>query len=103
MMALANWILSATLVSIAISWAMIAGGWLAERARPAITSPTNSLLFNLFYLAPSSLLHAISVPVVAGVVVSTTNALGGGLFRLPSSGWSLVPAIALYALTMDFG
>ena len=49
------------------------------------------------------LMQAISVPAVAIVTVAMTNALGGGLFRLPSSGWGLVPAIALYALAMDFG
>ena len=65
--------------------------------------PGRDVLFNLFYLAPSSLLRTISVPAVAIVAVAMTNALGGGLVRLPSSGWGLVPAVAVYALTMDFG
>ena len=103
MISFVHWIFGAALVPVAVSAAIITTGWAAERARPAVISPTSSVFFNLFYLAPSSLLHAISVPVVAGMVVSMTNALGGGLFRLPSSGWGLVPAAALYALTMDFG
>ena len=102
MISFAHWIFAAALVPVAVSAAIIATGRLAERARPAVTSPTSSVFFNLFYLAPSSLLHAISVPAVAIMAVAMTNALGGGLFRLPSSGWGLVPAIALYTLTMDF-
>jgi sterol desaturase/sphingolipid hydroxylase (fatty acid hydroxylase superfamily) len=103
MISFANWIFVALLIPIAVSGAIIATGWVAERARPALASPTSSVFFNLFYLAPFSLMHAISVPAVAIVAVAMTNALGGGLFRLPSSGWGLVPAIALYALAMDLG
>jgi sterol desaturase/sphingolipid hydroxylase (fatty acid hydroxylase superfamily) len=100
---IAFWIFGAVLVPVAVSGSIIAAGWVAERARPAATCPASGVLFNLFYLAPYSLLHAVSVPAVAGVAVATTNALGGGLVRLPSSGWNLVWAVALYALTVDFG
>jgi sterol desaturase/sphingolipid hydroxylase (fatty acid hydroxylase superfamily) len=103
MISFAHWIFAAALVPVAVSGSVIAIGWVAERAHPAATCPAGGVLFNLFYLAPSSLLHAISVPAVAIMAVAMTNALGGGLFRLPSSGWGLVPAIALYTLTMDFG
>ena len=103
MISFAHWIFAAALVPVAVSAAIIATGRLAERARPAVDMLRQAVsLFNLFYLAPSSLLHAISVPAVAIMAVAMTNALGGGLFRLPSSGWGLVPAIALYTLTMDF-
>ena len=103
MISFAYWIFGVALVPVAVSGAIIATGRLAERARPAATCPTGGVLFNLLYLAPSSLLHAVSVPAVAGLAVMMTNALGGGLFRLPSSGWELVPAAVFYALAMDFG
>jgi sterol desaturase/sphingolipid hydroxylase (fatty acid hydroxylase superfamily) len=93
----------AVLVPVAAGAAIIAIGWVAERARPAATCPAGGVIFNVFYLVPFSLLHAVSVPVVAGAAVAMTNALGGGLMRLPSSGWDLVWAVALYTLTMDFG
>ena len=100
---IAFWIFGAAVVPVAVGVAIVAIGRVAERARPAVASPTSSLFFNLFYLAPFNLLHVLSVPVVAGVAVAITNALGGGLVRLPSSGWGLIPAIAVYALAMDFG
>jgi sterol desaturase/sphingolipid hydroxylase (fatty acid hydroxylase superfamily) len=103
MISFAHWIFGAALVPVAVSWAIIATARIAERARPASKCPTGSVLFNLFYLVPYSLLHAISAPAVAIVAVAITNVLGGGFVRLPSSGWGLVPAVALYALTMDFG
>jgi sterol desaturase/sphingolipid hydroxylase (fatty acid hydroxylase superfamily) len=102
MISFVYWIFGSALLPVAVSGAIVATGRLAERARPAVTSPTNSVLFNLFYLAPFSLLHAASEPVVAAVAVATTNALGGGLVRLPSSGWGLIPAALIYALAMDF-
>jgi len=102
MISFAYWIFGAALVPVA-SGAIIATGRVAERARPVATCPTGGVLFNLLYLVPSSLLRAVSVPAVAGVAVAMTNALGGGLVRLPSSGWNLVPAAALYTLAMDFG
>jgi sterol desaturase/sphingolipid hydroxylase (fatty acid hydroxylase superfamily) len=37
------------------------------------------------------------------ISIAGTAHLGGGLVTLPSSGWGLVPAVALYAVTMDFG
>jgi sterol desaturase/sphingolipid hydroxylase (fatty acid hydroxylase superfamily) len=103
MISFAYWILGVALVQVAVGGAVIAIGRVAERVRPAVTDPTNSVLFNLFYLAPFSLLRAASEPTVAGVAVATTNALGGGFVRLPSSGWDLIPAVAIYALAMDFG
>jgi sterol desaturase/sphingolipid hydroxylase (fatty acid hydroxylase superfamily) len=103
MISFAHWIFAAALVPVAVSAAIIATGRLAERARPAVTSPTSSVFFNLFYLAPFSLLRGASEPTVAGVAVAITNALGGGFVRLPSSGWDLIPAVAIYALAMDFG
>ena len=103
MISFAYWIIGVALAQVAVGGAIIAIGRVAERVRPAVTSPTNSVLFNLFYLAPFSLLRAASEPAVAGVAVAMTNALGGGLFRLPSSGWGLIPAVAIYALAMDLG
>jgi hypothetical protein len=103
MTSFAHWIFAAALVPVAVSAAIIATGRLAERARPAVTSPTSSVFFNLFYLAPFSLFRAASQPAVAGVAVALPNTLGGGLVRLPSSGWDLVPAVALYTLAMDSG
>jgi sterol desaturase/sphingolipid hydroxylase (fatty acid hydroxylase superfamily) len=103
MISFAYWILAVALVSVVVSGAIIATGRIAERARPAATCPTDGVLFNLLYLVPYSLLHAVSVPAVAGGAVATTNALGGGLVRLPSSGWGVVFGVALYTLAMDFG
>jgi sterol desaturase/sphingolipid hydroxylase (fatty acid hydroxylase superfamily) len=103
MISFAYWIFGVALVQVAVSGVIIATARVAERARPAATCPTGGVLFNLFYLVPFSLLRGVSEPAVAGVAVAMTNALGGGLVRLPSSGWNLVPAIALYTLAMDFG
>ena len=103
MISFAYWIFGVALVPVVVSGAIIATGRIAERARPAATCPTGGVLFNLFYLVPYSLLHAVSVPAIAGVAVATTNAFGGGLVRLPSSGWGLVAGVALYTLAMDFG
>ena len=100
---LAYWIFGTVLLPVAAGAAIIAAGWLAERARPAAACPTGGVVFNLFYLLPFSLLHAVSVPAVSAVTVAIINALGGGVFKLPSSGWNLVWAVAIYAFVMDFG
>jgi sterol desaturase/sphingolipid hydroxylase (fatty acid hydroxylase superfamily) len=91
------------LVPVAAGAAIIAVGRVVERARPAASCPAGGVIFNLFYLVPFSLLHVVSVPVVSAVAVAMTNAFGGGLVRLPSSGWDLVGAVAIYTITMDFG
>ena len=103
MTSFANWIFGAVAVPMLVGVVVIAVGHVVERVRLATICPAGGVIFNLFYLAPFSFLHAVSVPVVAGAAVAVTNALGGGLVRLPSSGWGLVWAAPLYAVTMDFG
>ena len=100
---IAHWIFGTVLVPIALSGAIIAIGRVAEQRRPAAACPAGGVIFNLFYLAPFTLLHAVSVPAVSAVTVAIANALGGGIFKLPSSGWNLVWAAALYTFAMDFG
>src|SRR3954453_881975 len=103
MISFAYWMVGVALVPVAVAGAIMATGRIAERMRPAATCPIGGFIFNLLYLLPYSLLHAVSVPAIAGVAVMTTNALGGGLVTLPSSGWSLIAGVALYTLAMDFG
>ena len=103
MTSLANWIAEVVAAPVAGGVAIVALLSLLERLRPATSCPPGGILFNLFYLAPFHWLHAISVPAAAGAAVAATNALGGGLVELPSSGWGLLWGAALSVFVMDFG
>jgi sterol desaturase/sphingolipid hydroxylase (fatty acid hydroxylase superfamily) len=91
------------MIGIAVLIAIVAIGVLVERIFPAAGCPIRGVVFNVGYAASAMVLQTIAVAAVAGSAVTATNALGGGLVTLPSEGWLLVPAIAGYALVMDFG
>ena len=96
--------LSTLLAPAATTLFIVALGLMVETlSSRAAACPVRGVMFNLFYLVPLQLLHAASVPAVAGVAVAVTNRLGGGLIMLPSFGWRLAPAVAAYALAMNLG
>jgi sterol desaturase/sphingolipid hydroxylase (fatty acid hydroxylase superfamily) len=73
-----------------------------ERVRPAQTQPPKAARFNLVYTVLYVVAQVMIVPIVSVATVSTINASGGGWIVLPTTGWALLPAFVLYALTLDF-
>jgi sterol desaturase/sphingolipid hydroxylase (fatty acid hydroxylase superfamily) len=84
------------------SVALLLIGIIAERIVFVTYCPLRGVLFNLGYLVPAILLQLILTAAIGGSVVMVTNMAGGGLVRLPSTGWLLIPAIAVFTVVMDF-
>jgi sterol desaturase/sphingolipid hydroxylase (fatty acid hydroxylase superfamily) len=78
-------------------------GFLAERMKPAQAPDTPGFILNLGYLVPLSLISGALKPTCAAGSTLIVNALGGGLFELPSSGIGLLVSIPCYMLAMDGG
>ena len=84
------------------SAALLIAGILLERLFPATYCPIRGILFNVGYMVPAVVLQAISVAAAGSGAVMLTNMIGGGFFTLPTEGWLLVPAIAIFTAAMDF-
>ncbi|MEG0882307.1 MAG: sterol desaturase family protein [Janthinobacterium sp.] len=73
-----------------------------ERRHPLEQQPAGASRFNLAYMIIYAASGAMLAPLTAIVTVRLVNAAGGGLIDLDASGWMLVPAFVVYALSMDF-
>lgn len=77
---------------------------LAERLlAPASRRSLRGTVFNLTYTILSTAAGAVFSPLVSLGTVAVVNGFGGGAVILPSHGFFLIPAVAAYTLTMDFG
>jgi len=88
--------------SLFVSLTMSLVGLAIERACPAERDqPSRNITLNLCYsIIQGSIAYALT-PLASGLAIIAVNALGGGLFLLPSVGWGIVWAIPLYLLTVD--
>lgn len=77
-------------------------GLLVERLKSDGAQPLKSVRLNLTFTLVYMLAQAIIVPVFSLATVVAVNAAGGGWIVLPTTGWTLLPAFLLYALTIDF-
>ena len=102
MKSFAIWYFAAVGAPLLAVIAIVTIGLVVERIRLAAPCPSSGVVFNVLYQVPFNLLNAVSVPVASGLAVAATNALGGGLVTLPSSGWGFAWAAAVYIMTMDF-
>lgn len=85
-----------------ISIAIIVLGFAFERRDAPVLRRAGATVFNIAYLVPASLLQQFFMQLgIIAVVLS--GATVGGLIPLPSSGWAVLPAIAVYLLAMDLG
>ena len=93
----------ALVIEMGVGIACIALGFAVERRWPARQPSLRATLFNIGYLVPASMVHAVLLPAAGGLSILAVNALGGGLIALPARGWLLLPGLMAYALAMDFG
>jgi sterol desaturase/sphingolipid hydroxylase (fatty acid hydroxylase superfamily) len=88
---------------MAITFATFLIGLLVERLAPVEPrQPLRDLGLNLGYSLASNLFLYVVGPLLAIGGTLTLNAQGFGLIPLPSEGWPLVGAVAIYLLAMDF-
>lgn len=78
-------------------------GFIFERRDLPFRRRAYASFFNIAYLAPASFLQQLVMPVGVVAAVTIGGRVGGGVIPLPSSGWSILPAIAIYLLSMDLG
>lgn len=93
---------AALLTGLCVSATVTAVGFTLERRDVPFSRRAGAALFNIAYLAPASLLQQMLTP-LAAVAAVTIGGAAGGLIALPSSGWAVLPATAIYLLAMDFG
>ena len=89
--------------TLALQIGLIAFGFVTERLRPARAQGIRCLRLNVAYMVSLRLIYAVLLPVSGAATTLIVNALGGGLWVLPSAGVGLVYAIPCYALLMDGG
>jgi sterol desaturase/sphingolipid hydroxylase (fatty acid hydroxylase superfamily) len=94
---------AAVFAELLVGLVFIAVGFAIERRWPARAPSLGTTLFNVGYMAPASLIHAVLLPAAGGLSMLALNMMGGGLIALPASGWLLLPGLVVYILTMDFG
>ena len=76
---------------------------LLERRWPASSANRGDKLQNIKAWAASLTGQFLLTPALGGLTTLAVNAVGGGLYELPSSGWGLVAGAVAYLVAMDFG
>ncbi len=87
--------------ALALQIGMVLFGCGIERLRPGRSQGFGTLSLNLRYLIALRIIYAGLNPACLVLTSWVVGRLGGGWITLPSSGWGLMVAIPLYALTMD--
>ncbi len=78
-------------------------GTLVERMAPAERSqPLSHIVLNLGYAMACAAILCLLNPLAAAIGTSIVNFCGGGLFRLPDGGWTVVGSAAIFLFAMDF-
>src|SRR5581483_11119392 len=76
---------------------------LLERRWPASSSSRGDRAQNLKVWATSLAGQFLLAPALGGFTTLAVNAVGGGPFELPSTGWWLAAGAVAYLVAMDFG
>jgi sterol desaturase/sphingolipid hydroxylase (fatty acid hydroxylase superfamily) len=88
-------------VLLILQLAILAVGFGIERLRPAHPPGMDGLRLNTAYALASRLIYSAVHPVGAAATTLIVNALGGGLIKLPASGFGLLLAVPCYVLAVD--
>ena len=94
-------VLAFALVVTGPVWVMLLVRMVPERLWPASEPRPQRDRLNLFVWLAYMLAQFSAGPAFGGLITVAVNAAGGGLIVLPSSGWGLVLAAAIYLLAMD--
>jgi sterol desaturase/sphingolipid hydroxylase (fatty acid hydroxylase superfamily) len=91
-------------VSLLTAWLPVfVIGLLVERVAPAERAqPFGHVILNVGYAIVSAMVLYLLTPVTAALSIAVVNLCGGGFFRLPDDGWTIVGSAALFIIAMDF-
>lgn len=82
---------------------VLAAALILERLRPARSDQRGDWWINLRAWGVYFAAALTSTPIAAGAATLIVNAAGGGLIRLPDTGWGLALGVLVYLLAMDLG